>query len=88
MITNFRPTRAEANDVGNAVYDGADALMLSAETSVGKFPVETVQSMRRIIQAIEYDQSIYYRMNSPDKHSKTFISDTLCYHAVELAQQS
>lgn len=88
MITNFRPTRAEANDVGNAVYDGADALMLSAETSVGKFPVETVSSMRRIIQAIEYDQSIYYRMNPPDKHSKTFISDTLCYHAVELAQQS
>ncbi|MBS1764546.1 MAG: pyruvate kinase [Bacteroidetes bacterium] len=88
MITNFRPTRAEANDVGNAVFDGADALMLSAETSVGKFPVETVHSMRRIIQAIEYDQSIYYRMNAPDKHSKTFISDTLCYHAVELAQQS
>ena len=88
MITNFRPTRAEANDVGNAVYDGADALMLSAETSVGKFPVETVNSMRKIIQAIEHDQEIYYRMNQPDKNSKTFISDTLCYHAAELANQS
>ncbi len=88
MITNFRPTRAEANDVGNAVYDGADALMLSAETSVGKFPVETVNSMRKIIHAIEHDQEIYYRMTLPDKHSKTFISDTLCYHATELAKQS
>ena len=42
----------EANDVGNAVYDGADALMLSAETSVGKFPVETINSMRKIIRAM------------------------------------
>jgi pyruvate kinase len=88
MITSFRPTRAEANDVGNAVYDGADALMLSAETSVGRYPIETVTSMRKIIQAIEHDQEIYYRLNKPDKNSKTFISDSLCYHASEMAMQS
>jgi len=88
MITNFRPTRAEVNDVGNAVYDGADALMLSAETSVGRYPVGVVHSMRKIIQAIEHDQDIYYRLNKPDKHSRTFISDSLCYHASEMAMQS
>ncbi len=88
MITNFRPTRAEANDVGNAVYDGADALMLSAETSVGKFPVETITSMQKIIRAIEHDQDIFYRMNKPDKKSSTFISDAVCYHACEMALQA
>ena len=66
MISNSRPTRAEATDCANAVLDGADALMLSGETSVGDFPIETVQTMARII---EHTETVALDQISPLKHS-------------------
>jgi len=87
MITNFRPTRAEANDVANAVLDGADALMLSGETSVGKYPVETIFSMQRIIDNTENKGNPYNKQHAPQAGTPTFLADSICFHASKLAQQ-
>jgi len=87
MITNFRPTRAEVNDVANAVLDGADALMLSAETSVGKYPVETINCMQRIINYTENKGNPFNRQNTPMKGTPTFLADSICFNASKLAEQ-
>lgn len=89
MIDNRRPTRAEANDVANAVTDGADAVMLSGETAAGKFPVETIESMEGIIEIVESSMDeIYFRNMVTDKASPTFIHDCTIVHGCGLAQQT
>ena len=87
MITNFRPTRAEATDVANAVLEGADALMLSAETSAGKYPVESIAAMQKIIDWTE-KAFIYNRDNLPIPNTRTFLPDSICLNACRMASQT
>lgn len=87
MIYNPTPTRAEANDVANAVLDGADAVMLSGETSIGKYPVQTIRNMQRIIDSTEEEEFPFYRIHQPKPESRTFLPDSICYNAVRLAEQ-
>ncbi|MBD99733.1 MAG: pyruvate kinase [Verrucomicrobia bacterium] len=87
MITSISPTRAEVNDVANAVLDGADALMLSAETSVGKYPVKVIKAMTKIIDQIEKSELIYHHAFPPELNEDRFISDSICYNACRLSQR-
>ncbi len=87
MITSLTPTRAEVNDVANSVMDGADAVMLSGETSVGNYPVEVIEKMTQIIEAVEDSPLILVPQNPPHVRTKRFITKTICYHAAIMANE-
>ena len=85
MITSLTPTRAEVNDVANSVMDGADAVMLSGETSVGNYPVQVIEKMTQIIEAVEDSPLIVVPQNAPHVRTKRFITKSICYHAATMA---
>jgi pyruvate kinase len=85
MITSLTPTRAEVNDVANSVMDGADAVMLSGETSVGNYPVQVIEKMTQIIEAVEDSPLIQVPQNTPQIRTKRFITKSICRHAAIMA---
>jgi pyruvate kinase len=88
MISSMTPTRAEVNDVANSVLDGADALMLSGETSVGQFPVQVVESMHKIIAHVEETSEIKVKQENPPRYrNERFITDSICFNASKIADQ-
>jgi pyruvate kinase len=86
MIQNPRPTRAETNDVANAVLDGADAVMLSAETASGKYPVNAVKAMTSIITYLEENAPVYHNLYKIEEGDPTFLSSNLILMASRLSR--
>lgn len=87
MITSLTPTRAEVNDVANSVMDGADAVMLSGETSVGQYPVQVIQKMSQILQSVENSPLIKVPHEPPHVRTKRYITKAVCYHAAHMANE-
>lgn len=87
MIESLTATRAEVNDVANSVMDGADAVMLSGETSVGKYPVQVIETMTSILKSVESSSLIQVPQTPPSIRTKRFITKSICYHAALMANE-
>ena len=87
MIDSLTPSRAEVNDVANSVMDGADAVMLSGETSVGQFPVEVVNTVEKIIKRVEDSPLIKSPFDLPSISAKRLLTKSICFHAASLANE-
>ncbi len=87
MITSLTPTRAEVNDVANSVMDGADAVMLSGETSVGNYPVQVIEKMASILASVEGSELISVPHDPPHIRTNRYITKSVCYHAAFMANE-
>ena len=87
MIDSLTPTRAEVNDVANSVMDGADAVMLSGETSVGEYPVQVIETMTSILKSVENSPLIRVPQSPPNIRTPRFITKSVCYHAAHMANE-
>lgn len=87
MISSLTPTRAEVNDVANSVMDGADAVMLSGETSVGQYPVQVIRQMSNIIKRVEDSPLIKVPQSPPHIRTKRYITKSICFHAANMANE-
>ncbi len=87
MISSLTPTRAEVNDVANSVMDGADAVMLSGETSVGSYPVQVIKQMSDILKSVEDSPLIKVPEMPPHIRTNRYITKSICYHAATMANE-